>query len=106
MPINEQNVIILLSEVETAITANRDQRNKLRDLYQKAKSIQLVVVPEVPAVEEILSPDKTTVIREAVDKIPAATSPPIDEKLGTPMTNERREAIYDIVLADAASLIE
>jgi len=88
MPIDEDILESTISNLVDKINANSIQRTKLRELYAYAQEIALVSIPD-PTPEE---PSRTKKIM------------PIDKKLGTKITDERREAIYEKLLVDVDNL--
>jgi len=86
MPIDETILDGVILDLISKINDNSLQRQTLRNIYNMAAEIKLIDVP-----------DLTT-----EDKINRVV--PNDPKLGTTITEERRQAIYDKVLADVELL--
>lgn len=82
MPIDEDILNQKVLDITSKLNENSLERETLRNLQTNAVSIQLV--PD--------NVDKTKMII------------PTDPKLGTTITEERRQEIYDKVIADVALL--
>ncbi len=88
MPIDEDLLDSTILDLVDKVNQNHSERIMLRNLYTNARSIQLIDVPDP-------TPEDTHQTKKII---------PDDPKLGTEITEERRQAIYDKVISDHAKL--
>lgn len=88
MTVDEDILEGTIIDLQNRLNANSLQRQNLRICLQDIVSIKLIDTP-APTPEDITHTTKEL---------------PLDPKLGTTITDERREAIYDKVLVDAENI--
>lgn len=88
MPIDETILNSTILDLINKINENTTQRQKLRQLHLSAQRIKLIDVPDP-------IPEDTERTKKEM---------PMDSVLGTVITEERRQAIYDTLMADYAKL--
>ena len=88
MPVDEDVLESTINDIKNETQDNFSRGQKLRDLYVDAVSIRLIVEPD-PTDDD---PENTKKVL------------PTDTKLGTTITDDRRQTICDKVLSDFAVL--